>query len=316
MVREHLGVDPGAGGGGGGTAAPDLRFTSGMDLHRSPRGPRPHPVRPVRRAPAWLAPVLLALLVALGRPASVRGDDSLPGPGQLEGADQHVILPASREPFRAGESLRFAVQYGFIHAGSAWLEVPEVAEYEGHRVWRLVARAQSNGFFDKVYKVRNRIESMWDHDSLFSWRYFEDRHEGHYTANDTIRFDPGAHEARYKNGQTYPVPAGAQDALSAFYFTRFQALPLGGSITFDYHASRKSAPLEVKILGRETIKTPAGRFKCIVIEPVLKAGGIFANNGRLVIWLTDDERRIPVLMRSKVLIGSISVVLQEVKPGT
>ena len=54
---------------------------------------------------------------------------------------------------------------------------------------------------------------------------------------------------------------------------------------------------------------------CIVIEPVLKAGGIFKNQGRLVIWLTDDDRRLPVLMKSKVSIGSISVVLTEMKRG-
>ena len=48
---------------------------------------------------------------------------------------------------------------------------------------------------------------------------------------------------------------------------------------------------------------------------MLKAGGIFKNKGRLVIWITDDDRRIPVLMRSKLLIGSISVVLQEAKTG-
>jgi hypothetical protein len=64
------------------------------------------------------------------------------------------------------------------------------------------------------------------------------------------------------------------------------------------------------------VKTPAGQFDCVVIEPFLKAGGIFKNKGRLVIWLTDDDRRIPVLMKSKVAIGSIRVVLQEIKPGS
>jgi len=191
-----------------------------------------------------------------------------------------------------------------------------VLDWNGHPSWRLVARAESNSFFDRVYKVRNRIESVWDRDSLYSWRYFEDRHEGHYTANDTITFDPEAREAHYKDGQVFPIPPHAQDALSSFYYTRFQALPLGGSITFDYHASHKSAPLEVKILGRQTVKTPAGKFHCVVIEPILKAGGIFKNNGRLVIWVTDDARRMPVLMKSKVLIGSISVVLQDYKAGT
>ena len=115
---------------------------------------------------------------------------------------------------------------------------------------------------------------------------------------------------------TFDLAGPVQDALSSFYYFRTQPLPVGGSITFDYHASRKTAPLEVKVLGRQNIKTPAGRFDCLVIEPILKAGGIFKNKGRLVIWLTDDERRIPVMMRSKVMIGSISVVLQEVKPGS
>ena len=163
--------------------------------------------------------------------------------------------------------------------------------------------------------MRNRIESYWDHDGLFSWRYAENRHEGKYRAKSEILFDYTLHEAKYDNGQTFPIPPQVQDALSSFYYTRCQPLPIGGSIVFDYHASRKSQPLEVKVLGRERIRVPAGTFDCIVIEPMLKAGGIFKNKGRLVIWITDDDRRIPVLMRSKLLIGSISVVLQEAKPG-
>jgi hypothetical protein len=157
---------------------------------------------------------------------------------------------------------------------------------------------------------------MWDASGRASWRYFEDRHEGKFQANDTITFAGPPWLARYKDGKTYDLAGPVQDALSAFYFCRTQALPIGGSITFNYHASRKTAPLEVKILGRERIRTPAGSFDCLVIEPILKAGGIFKNSGRLVIWLTDDDRRMPVLMRSKVLIGSISVVLQEYTPGS
>lgn len=268
------------------------------------------------RAHAARSSTRIALALVLLVPAvPARADETdLPDTSDLS-LNHHEVLPAVAQPFRAGESLRFSVQYGFIKAGSAWLEVPEVTTWNGQPVWRLVARAESNSFFDKMYKVRNRIESFWDRDSLFSWRYFEDRHEGHFKANDTLWFDPSIRQVRYKNGQTYEVPPHVQDALSAFYFTRFQALPLGGTVQFDYHASRKSAPMEVRVLGRQTVKTPAGKFNCVVIEPLLKAGGIFKNKGRLVIWLTDDERRMPVLMKSKVLIGSISVVLQEAKPG-
>lgn len=280
---------------------------------------RESPLAPARsraRRLALAAAVGLAALLAGSFVTAGRAGEGDGLPAQSSGGAVRETLSASEHPFRAGESLRFSVQYGFIHAGSAWLEVPELADYGGVPCWRLVARAESNSFFDKMYKVRNRIESMWDRDGHFSRRYFEDRHEGHFAANDTIRFDTTAHTATYKDGKSFPVPAEVQDALSSFYLTRFRALPVGGSIVFDYHASRKSAPLEVKVLGRDDVKTPAGRFRCVMIEPILKAGGIFANKGRLVIWITDDARRMPVLMKSKVMIGSISVVLQDVKEGT
>jgi hypothetical protein len=241
--------------------------------------------------------------------ADITASVSLPPPGQ------HETLPAVSRPFRPGESLKFSVQYGFIHAGNAWLEVPVLREYQGHPVFELVARAESNRFFDAFYKVRNRIESYWDAHGRFSRRYAENRREGHYRFKGEILFDPSRGEATYDNGQTFPIPPGVQDALSSFYYTRYQALPIGGSIVFDYHASRRSVPLQVRVVGRERIQVPAGTFDCVAIEPALKVGGIFKNNGRLVIWLTDDERRMPVLMKSKLTIGSISVVLVDARPG-
>jgi hypothetical protein len=226
------------------------------------------------------------------------------------------VLPAPARPIRKGEYLKFSVRYGFISAGDAYLEVPEVKNYKGRPVFKLVARAESNNFFSTFYKVRNRIESLWDTTGLYSRRFYEDRREGGYTEQNEIQFDYQRGEAIYtKDGQAVAIPPNCQDALSSFYFTRTQALPLGGSVVFDYHASHRSQPIEVRVLGRQRVETPAGTFDCVVIEPVLKAAGIFKNQGRLVIWLTDDDRRIPVMMRSKVTIGSISVVLTEARIG-
>lgn len=259
------------------------------------------------------APV--ALVAAGGDPDSAgsASDSALSSHVQLPA--KHEVLPAVERPFRVGEKLRFTVQYGPIHAGNAYLEIPDTQDVDGHSALILQARAESNGFFSTFYKVRNRIQSCWDKEGGFSRRYSENRREGGYRANEQIEFDYDKLEARYRDGRTFPIPPHVQDALSSFYYVRTQSLPLGGSIVFDYHASRKSVPLEVKILGREKIDTPAGRFDCVAIEPLLKAGGIFKNKGRLVIWITDDERRMPVLMRSKVTVGSISVVLQEYQVG-
>jgi hypothetical protein len=282
------------------------------------------------RPPAPFAVARVLLFVALaslaGAAVSMSSDPAADSTGGADSSaitatvtlpppDERVVLPSVAEPFRPGESLRFSVQYGFIHAGSAYLEVPRIAEWEGHPAYTLVARAESNAFFSRFYKVRNRIESVWDKQGQYSWRYYEDRREGGYRERSEILFDHARGEARYSDGQTFPIPPRVQDALSSFYYTRFQALPIGGSVVFDYHASHKSQPLEVRVIGRDRVSTPAGTFNCVVIEPVLKAGGIFKNKGRLVIWLTDDERRMPVMMKSKVAIGSISVILQQARAG-
>ena len=279
-------------------------------------------IRPARSD--WLAAVC-ALAVGIGLLAAVRapgadstevGTDTTDLVSDVEVPASREVLPAVERPFGPGESLKFSVQYGFIKAGYAYLEVPEVREWNGRPVCTLVARAESNKFFSNFYKVRIRIESYWDTLGHFSLRYAENRREGKHRARSEIVFDYSRQQAQYQDGQTVPIPPEVQDALSSFYYTRLQALPLGGSVFFDYHSSRKSLPLEIRVLGRQQIETPAGKFRCVVIEPILKAGGIFKNKGRLVIWLTDDQRRMPVMMKSKVLIGSISALLVDAKPGT
>jgi hypothetical protein len=267
--------------------------------------------------------VLALVLLWLAAPALLaRSDDS---PGVLDSmsagaapapAPTGDVLPAVARPFRPGERLKFKVEFGPIHAGTAWLEVHGNAGEGGRNLDTLQARAQSNTFFNFTYRVMNRIESVWDADQRMSWRYREDRREGGYRAHDDVGFDHEHGEAHYVDGRIFPIPPHVQDALSSFYYTRTLALPVGGSVFFDYHASHRSQPLEVRVLGRDRVKVPAGTFDCVIVEPVLRVGGIFKNSGRLMIWLTADDRRVPVQMRSKLAIGSITVQLQDLQEGS
>ena len=265
-----------------------------------------------RRSTALLAAAIAALLAPATLALSEPYDDSLDSVAAAAPVALGEVLPAIRQPFRPGERLRFSVQYGPIHAGTAWLEVHGGTSSDGRSIDTLVARAESNPFFF-TYRVRNRIESAWDATQQMSDRYREDRHEGGFRAHDVVTFDHEHGEAHYENGLIFPIPPRVQDALSSFYYTRLLALPVGGSVYFDYHASHRSQPLEVRVIGRDRVHVPAGTFDCVIVEPVLRAGGIFKHNGRLLIWLSADERRWPVLMKSKVMIGSISVVLQEAR---
>jgi hypothetical protein len=286
---------------------------SNRDARTWPPGLRAHP----RRFFALL--VLVGLLGAMRAPGAPPEGLTAADTSDIVGAvslpsTTGEVLPAPARPIRAGEYLKFSVRYGIISAGDAYLEIPEVRSWKGRPVFTLVARAESNKFFSTFYRVQNRIESFWDTTGFFSRRFHENRREGGYREQNEITFDYDRGEAVYAaDGQAIAIPPNCQDALSSFYFARTQALPIGGSVIFDYHASHRSQPIEVRVLGRQRIDTPAGTFDCVVIEPILRAAGIFKNQGRLVIWLTDDDRRMPVMMKSKVTIGSITVILTEAR---
>lgn len=216
--------------------------------------------------------------------------------------------------FGAGEKLVFSVQYGLITAGEATLEVRNIANIGGRPCYRIVSDARTNDFFSKFYQVRDRYESCMDTTELYTLRYEKHLREGKFKRDETVDFDQTAHRAKYKD-KSVPIPPRTQDVLSALYYVRTLPLEVGQSISIANHTDRKNYPLLVKVHGREHIKVDAGEFDCLVVEPILRGPGVFTQKGRLTVWLTDDERRMPVLMKSKVLVGSISVVLQQVKTG-
>jgi hypothetical protein len=103
----------------------------------------------------------------------------------------------------------------------------------------------------------------------------------------------------------------AVDILSSLYLVRAKALKIGEDVLLDIH-SGKNWPLVVKVLRRETVKVAAGKFDCFVVEPHLRNHGLFVQKGRkLTVWITADERRIPVRMEAEILIGSVSAELKD-----
>ena len=108
-----------------------------------------------------------------------------------------------------------------------------LTEYQGHTCYNIQSKANSNRFFSSVYKVRDKVTSYIDVETLYS-RYFNKRlREGDYKKTVEIDFDHIAEEARYSNGDTYPISSGVQDVLSAFYYVRTQDLKLGQSFSVD-----------------------------------------------------------------------------------
>lgn len=261
--------------------------------------------------------IWLAIALAVAWAASDARADSVPG---LPPGRSPVAAPAAATverlrtqgvPFGPGERLRFSIEYGPVKAGTATLEVKAVRNYRGRPCYHIVSEATSSSFFDKIYRVRNRMDTLVDAERFVTWQYRKVEREGTYRADVQAVYDHGSRRVRYADGQILEFPAGAIDALGAFYRARLEKLEPGTSFYLPHHSDKRSYYLEVKVLGRESVKVPAGSFRCVTVEPLVGDGGPFQHQGRLTIWLTDDDRHMPVLMKCQVPVGSIQAALSD-----
>ncbi len=228
-------------------------------------------------------------------------------------------------PFSPGEKLTFRVMYLAFPAGTIVLEVEEMISWEGHEVYRLVATARSSPLFSLFFRVRNRVESLLDTGTFLPHRFEGHREEGGFRSQRVISFDRDRNLAltfdteekeTEPQGISTPVPPEVQDALSALYYLRRRNLKVGESFFIDVNMGRRNYQIEVDVLRRER----RGRegLETIVVRPLLKRvemGGIMEDRGDIYIWLTDDERRLPVLIKARVAIGSLTMMLVDKELG-
>jgi len=218
------------------------------------------------------------------------------------------------DAFGVNEKLTFNINYGFINAGVATMEVARLIEYENRPCYQVITRAKSNSFFSTFYKVDDQVESIIDAVGIFTWRFEKNLREGSYRSNRMYSFDQRSSVVYYRD-DTLSTPSFVQDAVSVLYFVRTQKLEPGMSLSVDNFTDGKLYPLEVKVLKRDRVTVKAGTFDCLVVEPLLKTVGVFKHKGKLKVWLTDDRLKMPVLMKSKILVGSITAELTDYHLG-
>ena len=215
--------------------------------------------------------------------------------------------------FGPGEYLRFEVKYGFITAGDAVMRISDTTYGNGRRCLRVAFSVDSKPFFNWIYKVEDRYSTFIDADGMFPWRFEQHIREGGYKRDFTADFDQRNHIARTTGG-IYTIPPYVQDIMSAFYYARlvdYSGYRPGQKLHLQNFYKDSTYELDVKFKGRQTIEVGAGKFNCIIVEPLAREGGLFKSDGRAFVWLTDDERKIPVKVSSQIAIGSIDSELVE-----
>lgn len=261
--------------------------------------------------------VLMAFIQTL-HPPKAEENAQMPLPNPMASAPE-VVLSTSivRMPW-PGEVLVYKVRQGLMTVGEASLSVMKKTVLVSSRpCYHIISTARSSSFLDRFYKVRDRNDSWMDAVTLTSMGYSKKIREGKFFRDIWVKFDPETltftaqktDKKKHSKRSSGKLPGPVQDILSSLYYLRAKPLEVGKDIIMDIN-SKKNWPLVIKVHRRQTVKTPAGKFDCFLVEPRLREEGIFVAKGKSVlVWLTADQKHIPVLMKAEILVGQISARL-------
>ena len=209
------------------------------------------------------------------------------------------------------ERLEYDLSWMAIKAGHTVLELKEKSKDN----LMAMANTKSSKWLSVFYKVDDYIEVLMEKGSDFTpLTYYLNLREGRHRKERKVTYDKVAEKVILNNItkqeiKEFDFRGELHNPLSALYRIRSIEVKEGEPAHVSVFDNGKSYVLEVKVLRKETIRVPAGTFDTVVIKPALKSDGIFSRKGDVYIWLTDDDRKIPVMMKSKIAIGSVAAVL-------
>lgn len=221
-------------------------------------------------------------------------------------------------PFQPGEKLVYKLRWGLVSAGYAELEVLPSEKLNGENTWHFLMSVRTSGFVDLFYKVRDRIQSFTDLALANSMLYLKEQREGNTDRDIEVRFDLHSKSAVYSNKgearDAIEIKDGTIDPLAALYYIRKQPLAENVALTKFVTDGKKTVMGVAKVVGREKLTVAGIEYDTFLVEPDLKdVRGVFekSKKSKIRLWITNDDRRLLVKLKSKVAVGSFTGILVE-----
>jgi len=216
----------------------------------------------------------------------------------------------TNEAFGFNEKLTFRVHYGLLNAAAVTLEVGEkLVEKNDRKCYHIKADGRTFSSFDWAYKVRDKFESYVDHEAIAPISYNKSVQEDKYKDNDLVTFKHSKKKLYGIKG-VLDMPEYTHDIISALYYVRnidFSNAKKGDNYPLDIYLDNKIYNLGFKYDGKETINTDIGKIKCIRFIPTLVIDRVFKDKDDMTVWVSDDENKIPIRVKAKIMVGSIKV---------
>jgi len=214
------------------------------------------------------------------------------------------------------ETLTFSVDWRVFTAGTAVFHLEQVGDAE-----KISATADTGGAVNMLFPVIDRFQSGFDTRTGCSSGFSKQIQEGRRKISSELTFDyargkQNQYEKNLVKGTATQkeanVPACVTDSLSAIFYAASQPMVVGQIVAFPLADSMRTVTVNMKVEAKEEIKTPAGTFNTVKVEP-LADEGIVKNRGHIWIWYTDDPRHIPVQIQARLFWGTITFHLQSIE---
>ena len=247
------------------------------------------------------------------------------------------------EAFQVGEFLKYDIRLWKMTVGYSTMKVSGKILVNGEECLIFETKAQGTPWINKFFKVDDQIKSIWNIQQKHPIYSEKKLHEGFYRRNHTVNFDLNKKSARWQGtrysgntdkvgvkrenvnwveneGEFIQLPNEFQDILSAVYFQREykSEVEIGKSFSINLFDDLKLSEMKIQILRHEklelTVNEIEKEFDTIVVQPFIKTTGIFRSKGNIFIWISNDEKRIPLKITADLpLAGHVTVLLSEVK---
>lgn len=214
-------------------------------------------------------------------------------------------------PFNAGEKLTYSVRWEMVRAGKAEFLVHGVTTLDDQKAWFFELNVKSNKYVDVLYKIRDRYRGFTDSDFTHSVLYARDQ-SGKEKREVRVKFDWKKNTATYSNygGKREPIeiPPHTFDPLTSIYKMRLLDLKANETITFPVTDGKKQFIQTVHVKEKQTLSLQNGPVDTWLLVPELNHfSGVFerSKDADVKVWITADEKKIPVRIEVKVFIGSV-----------
>jgi hypothetical protein len=222
-------------------------------------------------------------------------------------------------PFHVGEKLTYQIFWGPLVVGRASLEVQGIEKIDGHDCYYLVGRAKTSGLADLLFPVDSKTESWLDVEGLFSRKFRQDRTEGKHHRKDETCYDYDRKEMvittfSKREEKRFPLDRPVQDVISSLYYVRTQPLKLAEKKAFVINTGEANHNVTICPDQRKQLwLRPTGDIEALRLEPNPTLKIVSSNKGRMWFWVSNDIRRLPLIVASNMKIGSAKLVLFKIE---